>query len=229
MDNPEKKVAIVTGGSRGIGFAIASDLVAKKFHVLLCSTNRAEAEEAAKAIGHGAAGIAADVASPRECEKLFSHAASCFGGVDVLVNNAGLGFKKPIGGTTPEEISKMVDVNVKGMLYCCRQAALTMKTGGAIVNISSFYGKHAAANASVYCATKFAVIGLSRSLAAELYPNIKVFVVCPGSVDTRMLREGFGSAGKADRPEKIARIVGDLAEHWRDRESGSIVEAWKSE
>jgi len=218
--------AIVTGGTRGIGFATAQALLSSGLRVSVCSEDAADSAEAAKRLGRGALGLKADVTSAGECEALFEKTMREFGSVDFLVNSAGIGFLRPLADTAPEDIALSLDVNVKGVLYCCRMARKFIRRG-AVVNISSFYGRSAAANASVYCASKFAVMGLSKALAAEFYPDIKVFVVAPGEVDTRMLREGFGGGSRAVPPEKIVALIAGIIERWETTETGTVVEAWK--
>ncbi|NUN11941.1 SDR family oxidoreductase [Candidatus Micrarchaeota archaeon] len=219
------KTVIVTGGSRGIGFATAKLLSEAGFNVVICSTNESEVKKAAEKINSNVLGVVCDVSKPSQVKKLFDFALREFGSVDFVVNNAGVGKSKALADTSNEEIDSMLDVNVKGMLYCCREAEKLIKKG-AIVNVSSFYGENAGANASVYAASKFGVIGLSKSLAAEFYPKIKVFVVCPGSIDTRMLRENFGGRSGAP-PEKIGEIILKLITEFEKTDSGTIIQAWK--
>ncbi len=220
-----KQVAIVTGGSRGIGYAIAQALIGKGMTVVVCSTKEKEAAAAAKTLGADAFGMAADVSNPKDVARLFDETLNRFGRVDFLVNNAGMGFSKPLSETTEEEIARMVGVNTIGMLYACRQAALRMEKG-AVVNIGSFYAKSASGNVSVYAATKHAVIGLSKALSYEWYGKIKVFVVNPGAIETKLAKDGFGNAGGAP-PEKIGTIVADLLQNWEKTDSGTVIDAFR--
>ena len=217
------KVAIVTGASRGIGLATATELVARRFKVVVSSTDAGDIAKVAAALGPNAVGVKCDVSKPRECGKMFDAAEEKFGGASFLVNNAGVGFYKPLADTGDLELERSIDVNVKGVLYCCREAAKRFGRG-AIVNVSSFYGKTASRNTAVYSASKFAVMGAGKALSAELYPKVKVFTVCPGAIDTRMLREGFGFRGKALPPEKVGKVIADLLENWETTDSGTVVD-----
>ncbi|MFH1780318.1 MAG: SDR family oxidoreductase [Candidatus Micrarchaeota archaeon] len=219
------KVVVVTGASRGIGLATVKELVSRNYSVVACSTDLAALKKALDGVENVFC-VQADVSNPREVEKLFSLGLKEFGSIDFLVNNAGVGFARPLRDTEIEDLDEVIDVNVKGVLYCCKQAEKVIQKG-AIINISSVYGVTASANVSVYAASKFAVIGLSKALAVELDPKIKVFVVCPGAVATTMLRNDFGFTGDAVSPEKIAGIISNLIEKFEETDSGKIIEVWK--
>ena len=218
-------VVIVTGASRGIGLATAVELARRGFKVVLCSRDAVQAEAAAKTVGNGAIGVAADVSRPEECRKLFDIAEQRFGHVDFLVNNAGTGRAGKLAEAADAEIRNTVATNLEGVIYCCREAARRIRAG-AIVNVSSFYGSNAPSGVSVYAATKHAVNALSKSLSKELYPGVKVFVVSPSSVDTLLLRKNFAGSG-GDKPERIAGIIAGLIVGWEKTDSGTFVEVWK--
>lgn len=219
----EQKNAIITGASKGIGLEAARLLAQNGFGVCICSTSQSGIESVGKKLGKNVLAVGADVADSGQCKELFEKAASRFGAINVLVNNAGVGLYKPLVETTEEEISRVIDVNLKGAMYCSKYAAQIMEKG-AIINISSIYGKLGGANASAYCASKFGIIGLTKSLSMELYPRIKVFAVCPGPVETGMLRKDFNYKGKAKPPSAIAEIILDLAQNWEQRDSGVTID-----
>lgn len=219
-------VAIVTGASKGIGFETAKLLVQRNFKLTICSRNANEIKAVGNRLGKDVLALGIDISKPEQCRDLFDKTLSRFGKLDFLVNNAGIGLSKPLSETTESEIDSVIDINLKAMVYCCKYACQMIKRG-AIVNISSIYGKAASANASVYCASKFGVIGLTKALSQELYPRIKFFAVCPGAVETDMLRNDFRYTGKAIQPSAIGEVVVELLENWEKRESGQVIDAFR--
>ncbi|MCI0627669.1 MAG: glucose 1-dehydrogenase [Acidobacteria bacterium] len=191
------KVAIVTGGSKGIGAAIAKHLADEGAAVVV---NYASSKEGADRVvaeisGKGGKAIAvqANVAKEGDISRLFSEATKTFGRLDILVNNAGIYEFAPLENVTAEHFHKMFDLNVLGLILASQEAAKHFgASGGNIVNISSVASTAAPATASVYSATKAAVDAVTRSLAKELGPrNIRVNSINPGMVET----EGTHSAG----------------------------------
>ena len=216
MSSLAGKVAFVTGGSRGIGLATARALVAHGASVAITGTDQRRVEAAAAELGQSAFGVRADVREYAEVEGALSQAAAKFGGLDVLVNNAGVGVFRPVADMTPEEWHRTIDTNVSGVFYCCHAALPHLKTrgGGWIVNISSLASKNAFVNGAAYCASKSALNAFSEALMQEVrYDGIRVAYVLPGSVST-----GFGgmSNTKADwalLPEDVAQVIVDLIAH----------------
>ena len=214
----KQKVAVVTGGSRGIGFAIARALLQQGASVAITGTDRKRLDEAASQLqgeGHILA-VRADVREHAEVESLFRTVAAELGGVDILINNAGVGFFKPVAETTVDEWHRTLDTNLSGVFYCCHAALPLMKArgGGWIINISSLASKNAFVNGAAYCASKAALNAFSETLMQEVrYDGVRVAYVLPGSVNT-----GFGGMTntKADwalRPEDVAEVVVDLIAH----------------
>jgi NAD(P)-dependent dehydrogenase (short-subunit alcohol dehydrogenase family) len=212
------KVALVTGGSRGIGFAIARALLQQGAAVAITGTDQGRLDEAASRLrGDGRIlPVRADVRAHPEVESLFRTVAGELGGVDILINNAGVGFFKPVAETSVDEWHSTLDTNLSGVFYCCHAALPLMKArgGGWIINISSLASKNAFVNGAAYCASKSALNAFSETLMQEVrYDGIRVAYVLPGSVNT-----GFGGLANtksewALMPEDVAEVVVDLIAH----------------
>ncbi len=213
MASLKGKVAVVTGGNRGIGRGIAEALAAEGVTVALTSRSAEQADAAARDIGHGARGYACDVRQHEQVDALFAAVDRDLGGVDVLVNNAGVGLFAPVASMSLEDWHAVIETNVNGVFYCTRQAIPRMKQrgGGYIFNLSSLAGRNAFPNASAYCASKHALNGFSEVLFQEVRDDgIRVTYLMPGSVATEF---GRGSAAKQDwalQPEDVGEIVVDL-------------------
>ena len=189
--NIENKVAVVTGGTRGIGFCIAEALLSNGAKVVISSRQEANVEKAVKAFQQSApsrvAGIASDVRDYNQVERLMALAEEKFGGIDILVNNAGIGASRAVDEMSPEEWDAVIGTNLTGCFYCVRAAAPRMKRrgGGYIFNISSLAGKNAFAGGAAYNASKFGLNGFSEAVMLDLrYDNIRVSYIMPGSVET---------------------------------------------
>ncbi len=215
------KTAIVTGGTKGIGFAIAEALVREGLNVCVGARSEEEIEKAVAALNDldegNATGAVCDVRDFDEVRALFEHAAAEFGGVDVLVNNAGVGIYKPVEEMSPEEFRAVLETNLFGVFYCCRVAVPEMKRrgGGYIINISSLAGANPHPRMAAYNASKFGLNGFSEALMQEVrHDRIKVSYVMPGSVNTE-----FGGDTVSEekswqlQPADIARVVVDLLKH----------------
>jgi NAD(P)-dependent dehydrogenase (short-subunit alcohol dehydrogenase family) len=221
MNQIQDKVAVVTGGTRGIGVAIARGLLEKGARVLICSRNSEQVAAATRELqaefDGRAWGAGCDVSDYRSVQALFSEADRLFGGLDILINNAGIGSFSRVAEMTVEEWSATLDTNLSGVFYCCREALPLLKKrgGGFIINVGSLAGKHPRAGAAAYCASKFGLIGFTESLMEEVrYDHIRVSCVMPGSVNT-----GFAARGEQDPektwkllPEDVAAVVVDLLE-----------------
>ena len=204
------KYALVTGGTRGIGRAIAEQLLDEGASVAICGR---DPRSTAKAIGElrsrgNAIGIAADVADPASVAQLFHFVAENFAGLDILVNNAGVGIFRPTSDLTVEDWKTVMDTNLSGVFYCSREALPLMKPRGSgyVINVSSLAGKNPFAGGAAYNASKFGLNGFSEAMMLDhRYDNIRVSYIMPGSVST-----DFGAGGGADwkiAPEDIASIV----------------------
>ena len=214
------KIAVVTGGTRGIGYSIAEALLAEGAKVFICGRDAAVLKSALGRLGGAAkdriAGRVADMRRYDDCRKLISAAAERFGGLDILVNNAGIGIFKPVDEITPEEWNYIIETNLSGVFYCCREAIPLMRKrgGGYIFNISSLAGVNPFAGGSAYNASKFGLNGFSEAMMQDIrHDGIRVSYIMPGSVDTEFNRAPqFRSpeAGWKLTGEDIAKAVVDL-------------------
>lgn len=211
------KVAIVTGGSRGIGLAVARLLARQGAAVAITGTHQAGVQAAADTLAHdGATGVlplVADVRDAAQVESAFSHVASVLGGIDVLVNNAGLAVFKPVVDMAIDEWRLMFDTNISGVFHCCRAVVphMRVRNGGWVINISSLSGSNPFANGAAYCATKAAVDAFTEAFMQEVrHDGIRVAAVAPGSVNTGFGGGGRDKAGWALQPDDVAQVVGDL-------------------
>jgi len=212
-------VGIVTGGSKGIGLAVARALLERGMQVTIAARKEAELQAVARALGSDDMlhVVTADVRDAGDAQRLVDDTVRRFGGVDVLVNNAGVGMFANVADMRLEDWRQVIDTNLSGVFYCCRAAIPAMKTrgGGFVINISSLAGKNPFTGGAAYCASKTGLNAFSEALMQEVrYDNIRVSCVMPGSVST-----GFGdrgSSGEADwklAPDDVARVVVDLIAH----------------
>jgi NADP-dependent 3-hydroxy acid dehydrogenase YdfG len=187
MQDLTGKVAVVTGASSGIGEAAARLLVAEGVHAVLVARRRDRIEALAKELGDRAIPMTSDVTDTSQVDALFSYVRETFGGLDLLFNNAGLGVFGAFADSKLEDWRKMIDANVLGMLNCTRAAIPLMKgrPGAMIASVSSTGGRYGVEGWSVYCATKFAVVGFHETLRKELGADgIRVTVIEPGAAWT---------------------------------------------
>ena len=209
-----KTVALVTGGSRGIGYAIAASLTALGATVVVTGRREPDLEQARERLGGQTLAVVADVRQPEQAERAIEQAVDRFGGLDVLVNNAGVGAFGPVADMTVADWQNVLDTNLSGVFYCTRAAIphLRRRGGGWIVNVSSLASKNPFVGGAAYCASKVALNAFSEVLMQEVrHDNIRVSYVLPGSVATGF--GGRGTAGRADwkiQPEDVAEIVVDL-------------------
>ncbi len=228
----QNKIAVVTGGGRGIGREIALALAREGADVVVAARTEREITAVAgeiKKLGRQSLALSVDVRSSRDVRKMVSGARTAFGGIDILVNAAGVAIRKALVDTSDEEWDLIIDTNLKGTFLCCREVVPVMTKGGVIVNISSGAGKSGIPELSVYCASKFGVIGLTESLAYEVAPSgIRVYAVCPGGVDTDMYHSMFPEdTSLLLKPEYVASRVLPLCLPGCRIRSGSSVEVYE--
>jgi 3-oxoacyl-[acyl-carrier protein] reductase len=225
------KAAIVTGGSKGIGHAIAASLVQEGADVVICSRQGAEAEAAAESLtgsgGGRVIGIQTDVRREDDVRHLIATAVQQYGGLDILIANAGIGGGfAAIDEIAPDDWRRVIDTNLTGVYYCCHMAVPEMKRrgGGWIMTIGSLAGRYAFAGGTAYNASKFGLLGFTEALMLDVREhNIRVSCIMPGSVDTYFNDgEPSGEAWKLV-PDDVARVVRQLLEH-EDRALPSRVE-----
>ncbi|MCK5438616.1 MAG: SDR family oxidoreductase [Gemmatimonadetes bacterium] len=232
MDFSDKKV-LITGASRGIGYATAEEFLALGARVAVNGRTKESVDKAIAELGGGDRLIVAsgDVGTVDGCESLVATAIQGLGGLDVLVNNAGIGVDARIEDTDEAFWDATLDTNLKGTFFCSRAALEALRaTRGNIVNISSDAGLVGSQTLVAYCASKGGVVNMTRAMAVELAPLVRVNCVCPGYVDTDMVRRDgidkaddpaaeeqalidFAPLKRIATPEEIAAVILFLASH----------------
>ena len=215
------KTAFVTGGSRGIGLAIAHALLEEGANVALTATTAHSASRAADELGAAFSadrviGIEANVRDLAAVERAMATTANRFGGLDILINNAGVGRLVPFDQVTPDVWNDVIGTNLTGVFHCCHAAIPRMRErgGGWIINISSLASTNPFVGGTAYCASKAALNAFSEALMQEIrYDGIKVSYVMPGSVDTEFGGRGAAKRGWALQGEDVAEVVVDLLRH----------------
>jgi 3-oxoacyl-[acyl-carrier protein] reductase len=223
------KAAVITGGSRGIGLAIAKALLDDGASVAISGLSTEHLEAARRTLagaGDRLETVRADVRQRADVDRLIGAAVARFGGVDILVNNAGIGAFASVADMIDSEWSRVLETNLTGVFYCCNAAIphLRQRGGGWIVNISSLAGKNSFVGGAAYCASKAGLNAFSESLMQEVrHDGIRVSYVMPGSVATEFSPGGSAGAPWKLTAEDVARVVMDLLAH-PDRSLPSRVE-----
>jgi 3-oxoacyl-[acyl-carrier protein] reductase len=213
----EAKTALVTGGSRGIGRAIAERLAADSAAIVInYARNEQLAHEVVKAIsakGGKAIGVQADVSKPAEVQRLFSEAEKAIGGLDIVIANAGVHIVKPLIENTEADYDYIFDINTRGVFFTLQEAGRRVRDGGRIVVVSTGGTKMHFANMSLYLGSKGAIEQFARSLSHELGPrNVTVNVLSPGFTDTDMLPEEYRAYGASLSPFNRIGTAKDVAD-----------------
>src|SRR5579872_3824177 len=213
MDSLSGKVAVVTGGTRGIGRAIVERLLQEGASVAFCGRAKESVDRVAAELRGNVCGHAADVSRLDQVRDFFQAVDRAFGRLDILVHNAGIGVFRKVGDMTPEEWHRNIDLNLNGAFYCAHEALARFRArgGGFIVNISSLAAKNPFSTGAAYNASKFGLNGFSEALMLDhRHDNVRVSTIMPGSVDTKF------SGGPSDRsgdtswmiaPEDVAEAV----------------------
>jgi meso-butanediol dehydrogenase / (S,S)-butanediol dehydrogenase / diacetyl reductase len=235
------KVVMVTGAASGMGRATARLFAAQGDRVVVVDRDQSGAKQTAAEI-NGLA-IVGDITDSTFCDAAIAQAVNAYGGLDVLVNAAGTIVRANAEATSDDDWMRVINVNVTGTFYMCRAAITAMKLdgGGAIINFGSMWGNAGGAGHLAYCASKGAIHNLTRAMALDhARDNIRVNAVCPGEVDTPMLRAGGRETPKTDeelaamaqsaipmgrlaQPEEIGRVVVFLASEAASYMTGAIV------
>ena len=213
MSASKGRVAVVTGGNRGIGRGIAEALAADGASVALTARDAAAAAAAAAEIGKGARGYACDVRRWDSVAALVAAVERDLGGVDVLVNNAGVGRFGPVADMSLEDWNEVIETNVTGVFHCTRAAIPLMRKrgGGYLFNVSSLAGRNTFPGGAAYSASKHAVNGFSETLFQEVrHDGIRVTYLMPGSVATDFGRGSAAKEGWALQPSDVGEMVVDL-------------------
>lgn len=213
--NLDGKVAVVTGGSRGIGLAVAEALVRDGASVVITGRDQSHLDTAVAQLGARVHALRSDVSDPDQAAAAIAAATTRFAGLDILINNAGIGIFATVADMDVRQWRDTIGTNLDGVFYCCHAAIPRMRErgGGWIINISSLAGKNAFVSGAAYCASKAGLNAFSESLMQEVrYDNIRVSYIMPGSVAT-----GFGGhsaqAAGINRPGEEWKIAaGDVAD-----------------
>ncbi len=237
--------AIVTGSTRGIGKETALLLLKNGMNVMISSKSQDSVDNAIQDIylkfpskKENILGLKCDVSKHSDVKSLVEVSIKRFGGINILVNNAGIVYYRSLIDTTEEEWNKTIDTNLKGVFLFTKELLHHMiknKSGGIIINVSSGAGKSGFPNLSSYCASKFGVIGLTESVAKEVNDfNIRVMAICPGGVDTKMMEDvvnqGFDkSSMKLMKPEEVAKKIYDMIFNQKDYYNGQSIEFYNKE
>ncbi len=228
MSKLNNKIAVITGGSTGIGLATAQRFIADGAQVVITGRNQETLEAAVAQLGDRATGIRGDVANLDDLDRLFAQVQKQFGRVDVLFANAGIAPFVPFGSVTEEHFDRLFNINVRGLFFTVQKALPLLSENASIILNASVVAHSGLPNTSVYSATKAAVRSLGRTLAAELSPRgIRVNVVSPGLIETPLVGklglsqddvEAFGAQivqqtplGRVGKPEEIAATAAFLA------------------
>jgi NAD(P)-dependent dehydrogenase (short-subunit alcohol dehydrogenase family) len=229
MHFADKRV-LVTGATRGIGHATAKAFLDGGARVAVNGRTEVSVARAVHSLGGGDRLVSApgDISSAEACDTMVTDAVVDLGGLDVLVNNAGVYFSGSMADTDEASWDYVFDANVKGLFLCSRSALPALRLlRGNVVNVASEAGLAGYADSTAYCASKGAVVNLTRSMALELAPDIRVNCVCPGVIDTDLARAGFAidgdeaaglrrqvsnyPVGRLGTPEEVAKAIVYLA------------------
>ncbi len=209
----EGKVALVTGASRGIGLAVARSLARMGAKVGLCARDAKRLEGAAQELRAGGAQVAAilaDVTRAGDISSLIEKTERSLGPIEILVNNAGIGYFAPVHEASEANWDAVLDTNLKAVFLLSKAVAPGMirRGGGHIINIASLAGKNAFAGGAIYCASKWGLLGLTQCMAEDLRPHgIRVSAVCPGSVATDFSPHTGRDTSKMLQPDDVAHAV----------------------
>ncbi len=211
------QVAIVTGGTKGIGRATAEQLLELGAKVVICARSEVGVSRTLAGIEElfpgKVAGISCDVSQYEQVVRMVKFTADRFGKITILINNAGVGHFASISDMTPQQWREVIDTNLTGVFYCCHEVIPHMKKagGGYIINISSLAGKNPFKGGTAYNASKFGLNGFSEAMMQDVrYDNIRVSYIMPGSVDTAFGHNPSAGSSWKLSPGDVAQVVVDL-------------------
>ena len=242
--NQTQRTALVTGSTRGIGKETTLLLLKKGLNVIISSRSQDSVDNVIEEIldkspskKENILGLKCDVSKYSDIKSLVDISVKTFGKIAVLVNNAGIVYFKSIMDTTEEEWDKTIDTNLKGVFLFTKEVLPYMieNKSGVIINVSSGAGKSGFPNLSAYCASKFGVIGLTESVAKEVTDyNVKIMAICPGRVDTKMIKDivkvGYNASDRnLIKPEEVANKIYDMIFNQKDYYNGQSIEFMISE
>ena len=201
------KTALVTGASSGIGNVTAQALAQRGVRVAATGRREAELDTLVDELGEGALSIPADLTDPQQAAAVVERVDRELDGIDIVVNSAGLAIALPLAETDADVWRQVIDINLSASFYIAREAGLRMAAGrgGAIVNIGSEMSVQGMETLTAYCASKWGLIGLTKALACELAPKVRVNAVCPGPTETAMMRGYFEAADDPQAVEAMTR------------------------
>jgi NAD(P)-dependent dehydrogenase (short-subunit alcohol dehydrogenase family) len=226
MGKHEGKVAVITGGTSGIGLATAQRLASEGAYVFITGRRQGELDAAAKLIGRNVTGVQGDVSKLADLDRLYATVKEKKGFIDILFANAGIAKGAGLGTITEQDFDSVFDVNVKGTLFAVQKALPLLREGASIILNASIVASKGFASRSVYSASKAAVRSLARTLASDLKGRkIRINAISPGATDTAGLRElqhadgeklnatysGVVPLGRVGQPDEIAKAVSFLA------------------
>ena len=205
----KKKHAIITGGAKGIGASSSRIFAREGYHVTIMDIDDKEGEKLAEELGEEVQFIRCDMGNEAMIIQSFAHSIKTFGEIDVLVNNAGIQRYGTVLSTTSEEWDEVMTVNLKSCFLCSKEAIKSMKKkgNGVVVNVSSVQAYISQDNVVAYTTAKTALLGFTRSIAVDYSPAIRSVAICPGTIDTPMLRS---SIALSPNPEEILQECNDM-------------------
>ena len=220
------KTALITGGTSGIGLAAARLLIKDGYRVIITGRNEEKGKKAEEALGENAVFIPCDVRSTADCARIGEIIKRDYGKLHALINSAGIYLEKSIDNMTEEEWTDVIDTNLKGTYFVTKAVVDALRqAGGAIVNVSSDAGVNGNYFCSAYCASKGAITTMTKALALELAPAVRVNCICPADVDTPLTDKQLPQEGKEEakremeslyplgriaRPDEIANVIAFL-------------------
>ncbi|MDR8390955.1 glucose 1-dehydrogenase [Aliifodinibius sp. S!AR15-10] len=219
------KTIVITGGAKGIGAGCAEIFHREDGQVVLLDVDGEAGAEFSKELGDRGIFIKCDISSEKEVEQAFDQAATHFGGIDVLVNNAGILHYATVTETSEKQWDSLMNVNLKGAFFCAKYAIpyMQQQETGVVVNISSVQAYVTQENVAAYATSKAALIGLTRSIAVDYAPDIRSVAICPGGVDTPLNKDAFKKSADPVRARQETIDIHLVKRMARQEEIGELV------